>query len=70
MLHRKSQKIFYGQDYIYFIVNKTHNNFSYFKERILCDLFIEELKLGSVGKNHITITLSAMAVILKIIRIH
>jgi REP element-mobilizing transposase RayT len=43
--HRNSQKRFYGQDYIYFVVSKTYNNYPYFKEQILCDLFIEELKL-------------------------
>jgi len=44
-LHRNSQKRFYERGYIYFVVSKTSNNYPYFKERIFCDLFIEELKL-------------------------
>ncbi len=43
--HRNSQKRFYGEDKIYYIVTKTHNNYPYFREKILCDLFIEDLKL-------------------------
>ena len=43
--HRNSQKRFYGEDKIYFIVTKTFQNHPYFKEPIFCDLLIEELKL-------------------------
>ena len=43
--HRNSQKRFYGQDKIYFVVAKTFKNQPYFKEPIFCDLLIEELKL-------------------------
>jgi len=43
--HRNSFKRFYGEGKIYYIVSKTRNNFSYFKETLFCDLFIEELRL-------------------------
>jgi REP element-mobilizing transposase RayT len=43
--HRNSQKRYYGQGKIYYIVTKTYKNFPYFKEPILCDLLIEELRL-------------------------
>jgi len=44
-LHRNSQKRYYQENSIYFIVTKTFENFSYFKEPIFCDLFIEDLKI-------------------------
>ena len=43
--HRNSQKRFYDQDFVYFVTVKTHENFPYFQEKILCDLWIEELKI-------------------------
>ncbi len=43
--HRNSQKRFYGDGKIYFIVTKTFKNHPYFKEPMFCDLLIEELKL-------------------------
>ncbi|MFH1427183.1 MAG: transposase [Patescibacteria group bacterium] len=43
--HRNSQKRFYGEDKIYFIVTKTYKNHPYFQESIFCDLLIEELKM-------------------------
>ena len=43
--HRNSQKRYYEENSIYFIVTKTFQNFPYFKEPIFCELFIEELKL-------------------------
>jgi len=43
--HRNSQKRFYESGHTYFVVSKTYNNYPYFKEKIFCDLFIEELKL-------------------------
>ena len=45
MLHRNFQKRDYTDNNIYFIVTKTFQNFSYFKEPIFCELLIEELKL-------------------------
>ena len=44
-LHRNSQKRFYGEDKIYYVVTKTKNNFPYFKEFLFCDLMIENIKL-------------------------
>ena len=44
-LHRNSQKRFYQENSIYFIVTKTFENFPYFKENIFCDLLIEDLKI-------------------------
>jgi len=43
--HRNSQKRYYEENSIYFIVTKTFQNFPYFKEPIFCELFAEELKL-------------------------
>ena len=45
MQHRNSQKRYYEENSIYFIVTKTFRNFPYFKEPIFCELLIEELKL-------------------------
>jgi REP element-mobilizing transposase RayT len=44
-LHRNSQKRYYQENLIYFIVTKTFENFPYFKEPIFCDLLIEDLKI-------------------------
>ncbi len=44
-MHKNSQKRFYEDGSIYFITSKALNNYPYFKENILCDLFIEELRL-------------------------
>lgn len=43
--HRNSQKRFIFEDACYFVTSKTHNNYPYFKERIFCDLFVENLRL-------------------------
>jgi len=43
--HRNSQKRVYEENTIYFVTIKTFQNFPYFKEKIFCDLWIEELKL-------------------------
>jgi len=43
--HRNSQKRIYIKDACYFITVKTYNNFPYFKEKIFCDLFLENLRL-------------------------
>jgi len=48
--HRNSQKRFYGDNKIYFVVTKTYKNFPFFKETIFCDLVIEELKLSKKAK--------------------
>src|SRR3989344_3237598 len=50
-IHKNSFKRFYGQDYIYYIVVKTKNNYLYFKEPIFCELLLEELKLCKQLKN-------------------
>jgi len=44
-LHRNSPKRYYDENEVYFVVVKTHNNFKYFKEPLLCDLLIEEIKI-------------------------
>ncbi len=43
--HRNSQKRVYISNTSYFLTCKTHHNFPYFRERIFCDLFVENLKL-------------------------
>ena len=43
--HRNSQKRIYFKDACYFVTCKTHNNFPYFRERIFCDLFMENLRI-------------------------
>ncbi len=44
-IHRNSQKRFYDEGNIYYIVTKTHDNYPYFREPIFCRLLVEELKL-------------------------
>ena len=44
-LHRNSQKRIYQKNGIYFVTSKTKDNYPYFKEKILCELWIEELRL-------------------------
>jgi REP element-mobilizing transposase RayT len=44
-LHRNSQKRIYFKDAVYFITCKTHSNYPYFRERIFCDLFVENLRI-------------------------
>ena len=43
--HRNSQKRIIFEDAIYFITSKTYGNHPYFRERMFCDLFVENLKL-------------------------
>jgi len=43
--HRNSQKRIYFEDACYFVTSKTYYNYPYFRERIFCDLFVENLKL-------------------------
>jgi len=43
--HRNSQKRIIFEDAVYFITSKTHNNYPYFRERIFCELFVENLRL-------------------------
>jgi len=45
MLHRNSQKRIYIDDATYFITTTTKNRVAFFKEKIFCDLLIEELKI-------------------------
>ena len=47
--HRNSQKRIYG-NYIYFITCNTEDRTEYFKDDILCDFWIEELKLAKQDK--------------------
>jgi len=44
-LHRNSQKRYYDKNYVYFITIKTNQGHPYFKEKIFCDLLIEEIKI-------------------------
>jgi REP element-mobilizing transposase RayT len=44
-LHRNSQKRIIHKDLIYFVTTNTKHRYPYFKNEILCELFIEELKL-------------------------
>ncbi len=43
-LHKPSQKRFKGE-FTYFVTFKTLNNYPYFKHEVLCELFVEELRL-------------------------
>ncbi len=43
--HKNSQKRVFLENEVYFITNNTFNNYPYFKEEILCDLWIKELNL-------------------------
>ncbi|MBU0727683.1 transposase [Patescibacteria group bacterium] len=43
--HRNSQKRIYFEDAEYFVTCKTHNNYPFFKEKIFCDLFVENLRI-------------------------
>ncbi|MDD5071665.1 MAG: transposase [Patescibacteria group bacterium] len=45
ILHRNSQKRFYGPNKIYFITTNTDNRFPFFKEDLFCELFIDNLKI-------------------------
>jgi len=44
-LHRNSFKRIIFEDAVYFTTSKTHYNYPYFRERIFCDLFVENLRL-------------------------
>ena len=43
--HRDSQKRIYFEDAIYSITCKTKNNREFFREKIFCDLFVENLRI-------------------------
>jgi len=43
--HRNSQKRIIFKDACYFTTSKTHYNYPYFRERIFCDLFVENLRI-------------------------
>ena len=43
--HRNSQKRIIFEDACYFATSKTHYNYPYFRERIFCDLFVENLRM-------------------------
>jgi len=44
-LHRDSQKRIYLKDTVYFLSSATYNRYPFFKEKIFCDLFVENLRL-------------------------
>jgi REP element-mobilizing transposase RayT len=44
-LHRNSFKRIIFEDAVYFVTSKTNHNYPYFRERIFCDLFVENLRL-------------------------
>lgn len=44
-LHRNSQKRFYFENTSYFLTIKTKDNFPFFKEKIFCEVFMENLKI-------------------------
>lgn len=44
-MHRNSQKRIYS-DYVYFITCDVQDKFTYFNEEILCEFWIEELRLA------------------------
>ncbi|MFA6457818.1 MAG: transposase [Patescibacteria group bacterium] len=46
MLSKKSPRRIYEDDAIYFVTSKTQNNFPFFREEILGDLWIAELSLA------------------------
>ena len=48
-MHRNSQKRIYG-DYVYFITCDVQDKIEFFKEEILCEFWIEELKLAKEMK--------------------
>jgi len=43
--HRNSQRRIYFEDAEYFVTCKTENNYPFFKEKIFCDLFLENLRV-------------------------
>ena len=43
--HRDSQKRKYFEDAVYFVTCKTEGGYPFFKERIFCELFIENLRI-------------------------
>ena len=49
-LHRNSQKRLYVPDGIYFITTNTYDRYPYFKNDILCELFLETLNFTSLIK--------------------
>lgn len=49
-LHRNSQKRLYVPDGIYFITTNTYDRYPYFKNDILCELFLETLDFTSLIK--------------------
>lgn len=44
-MHRNSQKRYYGENYIYFIVTKTRQNYPYFTEKMFGEILVEELRI-------------------------
>ncbi len=51
MLHRNSQKRYVIEGAIYFITTNTCDRIKYFNDDILCDLFVEDVKLTQLLKH-------------------
>ena len=43
--HRDSQKRIYFEDAVYFVTCKTEDGYPYFKQKIFCNLFVEQLRI-------------------------
>jgi len=44
--HRNSQKRFYRENGIYFITTNTQDRYPFFRDKLICDFFLEELWLS------------------------
>ena len=44
-MHKNSQKRIYQEGYVYFITSSTYNRYPYFEEKLLCELFIDNLRI-------------------------
>jgi REP element-mobilizing transposase RayT len=51
VLHKNSPKRIYEDGGVYFVTSKTKDNFPFFREKIFCELWIEELKFCKELKN-------------------
>lgn len=51
MLHKNSPKRYYIDNAIYFITTVTYDRYPWFKEDLLCRLFIDDLELCAAIKN-------------------
>ncbi len=44
-MHRNSQKRFVGEGFVYFITTVTKYRYPYFENKVLCEVFVEELDI-------------------------